>query len=64
MRGWLRLYGTSVGLGLRYLVRHGYLREAVIRVVLPLEPLFGLLGRERVGPGGDVARLVLERLLV
>jgi SAM-dependent methyltransferase len=38
VRGWLRLYGTSVGLGLRYLVRHGYLREAVIRVVLPLEP--------------------------
>jgi len=27
-----------VGLGLRYLVRHGYLREAVIRVVVPLDP--------------------------
>jgi SAM-dependent methyltransferase len=38
VRGWLRLYGTSVGLGLRYLLRHGYLREAVIRVLLPLEP--------------------------
>jgi SAM-dependent methyltransferase len=38
MRGWGRLYRTSVGLGLRYLVRHGYLREAVIRVVVPLDP--------------------------
>ena len=32
VRGWLGLYRTSVGLGLRYLLRHGYLREAVIRV--------------------------------
>ncbi len=39
MRGWLGLYRTSVGLGLRYLVRHGYLREAVIRVVVPLDPI-------------------------
>jgi SAM-dependent methyltransferase len=38
MRDWTRLYGTSVGLGLRYLVRHGYLREAVVRVVVPLDP--------------------------
>jgi SAM-dependent methyltransferase len=38
MRGWGRLYRTSVGLGTRYLVRHGYLREAVIRVVVPLDP--------------------------
>ncbi len=38
MRGWAELYRTSVGLGLRYLVRHGYLREAVIRVVVPLDP--------------------------
>jgi SAM-dependent methyltransferase len=29
--------------------------------LLPLGPLFGLLGRPVVGPGGDVARLVLER---
>src|SRR5438045_8265640 len=28
----------SVGLGLRYLLRHGYLREAVVRVVVPLDP--------------------------
>jgi SAM-dependent methyltransferase len=38
MRGWGRLYRTSVGLGLRYLTHHGYLREAVIRVVVPLDP--------------------------
>ena len=38
MRGWLGLYRTSVGLGLRYLVRDGYLREAVIRVAVPLDP--------------------------
>jgi SAM-dependent methyltransferase len=38
MRGWGRLYRTSVGLGLRHLARHGYLREAVIRVVVPLDP--------------------------
>jgi len=38
MRGWTGLYGTSVGLGSRYLLRHGYLREAVIRVIVPLDP--------------------------
>ena len=37
-RGWLPLYRTSVGLGLRYVLRHGYMREAVIRVVVPLDP--------------------------
>jgi SAM-dependent methyltransferase len=38
MRGWLPLYRTSVGVGARYLLRHGYLREALIRVVIPLDP--------------------------
>src|SRR5581483_5550014 len=38
VRGWLRLYRTSVGVGLGYLARHGYLREAVVRVVVPLDP--------------------------
>jgi SAM-dependent methyltransferase len=38
MRGWLRLYALSMRLGLGHLARHGYLREAVIRVVVPLEP--------------------------
>jgi SAM-dependent methyltransferase len=38
MRGWLGLYRTSVALGARHLIRRGYLREAVIRVVVPLDP--------------------------
>lgn len=38
MRGWTSLYATSVALGLRYLLRRGYLREAVVRVVVPLDP--------------------------
>lgn len=38
MRGWLPLYRTSVALGARHLLRHGYEREAVIRVVVPLDP--------------------------
>lgn len=38
MNGWRGLYALSVRLGLRYLVRHGYLREAIVRVVVPLDP--------------------------
>jgi SAM-dependent methyltransferase len=38
MRGWVGLYATSVRIGVRYLLRHGYLREAVIRTVIPLDP--------------------------
>ena len=38
MRGWFPLYRTSVALGLRHLLRHGYQREAVIRVIVPLDP--------------------------
>lgn len=38
MRGWLGLWRTSVGLGVRHLARRGWLREAVIRVVVPLDP--------------------------
>jgi SAM-dependent methyltransferase len=38
VRGWGRLYGSSVGLGLGYLLRHGYLREAVVRVAVPMDP--------------------------
>lgn len=38
MRGYGELYRTSLGLGLRYLRRHGYSREAVIRLVVPLDP--------------------------
>jgi SAM-dependent methyltransferase len=33
-----RLYRLSLALGARYLARRGYLREAVIRVVIPMDP--------------------------
>jgi SAM-dependent methyltransferase len=38
MRGWVGLFRTSVGLGARQLVRHGYLKEAVVRIVIPMDP--------------------------
>jgi SAM-dependent methyltransferase len=38
VRGWVGLYRTSVALGLRHLLRRGYSREAVVRVVIPLDP--------------------------
>jgi SAM-dependent methyltransferase len=38
VRGWTGLYRESVGLGARYLARHGYRREAVVRIVVPLDP--------------------------
>jgi SAM-dependent methyltransferase len=38
MRGWTGLYGTSVELGVRQLARGDHLREAVRRIVIPLDP--------------------------
>ena len=38
MHGWGGLWVESVRLGLRHLARHGYRREAVVRVVVPLDP--------------------------
>jgi SAM-dependent methyltransferase len=38
VRGWGELYRTSVGLGVRYLVRRGFMRQAVVRIVVPLDP--------------------------
>jgi SAM-dependent methyltransferase len=38
VRGWTGLYGESVGLGMRHLVRHGYRREALRCVLIPLDP--------------------------
>jgi len=38
VRGWLPLYTLSVRLGLRYLLTRGYLREALIRIAVPLDP--------------------------
>jgi SAM-dependent methyltransferase len=68
MRGWGELYRTSVELGARYLVRHGYLREAVIRVVVPLDPsryleLPETLAELAVRPGERVLDLASPKLL-
>jgi len=38
VRNWLPFYRTSVALGARYLLRHGYQREALLRIVIPLDP--------------------------
>ena len=38
MRGWVRLYGTSVRLGLRALRRKGHRRDALVRIVVPMDP--------------------------
>ena len=68
MRGWGELYRTSVGLGARYLVHHGYLREAVIRVVVPLDPsryleLPETLAELGARPGDRVLDLASPKLL-
>jgi SAM-dependent methyltransferase len=38
MRGWVEPYRISVGLGVRQLARRRHVREAVIRVVVPMDP--------------------------
>lgn len=38
MHGWFEPYRVSLGLGIRQLARRRYLREAVIRVVVPMDP--------------------------
>ncbi len=38
MRGWATLYGLSLRLGARSLLRDGPSREALIRIVVPLDP--------------------------
>jgi SAM-dependent methyltransferase len=37
-RGWTGLYRLSIALGVRHLLRRGFLREAVVRIVVPLDP--------------------------
>jgi ubiquinone/menaquinone biosynthesis C-methylase UbiE len=68
MRGWGQLYRTSVELGLRYLAHNGYLREAAIRVVVPLDPSRYLELPETMGelgarPGERVLDLASPKLL-
>jgi SAM-dependent methyltransferase len=68
VRGWASLYSTSVGLGLRHLVRHGYRREAVVRVVVPLDPsryleLPWAIERLEAQPGERVLDLASPKLL-
>ena len=68
MRGWGELYRTSVGLGLRHLLRHGYLREAVVRIVVPLDPsryleLPETLEELAASPGQRVLDLASPKLL-
>ena len=68
LRGWAGLYVLSVRLGLRYLVRHGWLREALIRVVVPLDPSryleFPETVRElRARPGDAVLDLASPKLV-
>jgi SAM-dependent methyltransferase len=69
MRGWLPLYRLSVRLGLRHLLRQGpYTREALIRVLIPLDPSRYLeLPQTLVGlgalPGEHVLDLASPKLL-
>lgn len=57
-----------MALGLRYLLRRGYLREAVVRVVIPLDPsryleLPWVRGRLAARPGERVLDLASPKLL-
>jgi len=38
VRGWTRLYRTSVGLGLRGFARSDHRRQAAVRILVPLDP--------------------------
>ena len=69
MRGWLPLYRLSVRLGLRHLLKRGaYTRQALIRVLIPLDPsrylelpqTFAGLGAR---PGEQVLDLASPKLL-
>jgi SAM-dependent methyltransferase len=67
VRGWLPLYRLSWRLGWRYLLRHGYMREAVVRILVPLDPsryleLPDVLRELRAGPGERVLDLASPKL--
>lgn len=68
MRGWTRLYGTSIDLGARQLARRRHTREAVVRLVVPLDPsryleLPWALDRLGARPGDRVLDLASPKLL-
>lgn len=68
MRGYGELYRTSLRLGLGHLRRHGYAREAVVRLVVPLDPsryleLPWALDRLGARPGESVLDLASPKLL-
>ena len=68
MRRWGSLYATSVSLGVRDLLRHGYRREALRCVLIPLDPSRYLelpWALERLGarPGERVLDLASPKLL-
>jgi SAM-dependent methyltransferase len=68
MRGWSELYRTSLQLGVGYLRRHGYAREAVIRLVVPLDPsryleLPWAIDRIGAGAGQTVLDLASPKLM-
>jgi SAM-dependent methyltransferase len=68
VRGWRSFWAESVRLGVRDLVRHGYRREAVVRVVVPLDPsryleLPWAIERLSARPGERVLDLASPKLL-
>jgi SAM-dependent methyltransferase len=68
MRGWAGLYAESMRLGVHHLVHKGYRREAIVQVVVPLDPSRYLelpWAIERLGPkvGASVLDLASPKLL-
>jgi SAM-dependent methyltransferase len=68
MQGWVEPYRVSIGLGVRQLARRSHLRDAVIRVVVPMDPsryleLPWALRRLDVRPGETVLDLASPKLL-
>jgi SAM-dependent methyltransferase len=68
VRGWSRLYRTSLGLGLRGFVRGGRRRQAAVRILVPLDPsryleLPWALGALAAEPGERVLDLASPKLL-
>lgn len=67
-RGWLRLFVLSVRIGLGHLLRHGWLREAAVRVLVPMDPSRYLefpetLREVRARPGERVLDLASPKLV-